>query len=619
MSRRKVKRHKSGAGRQAASRAGAALQREPETLARDQAELLTKRERYLEFFLMAALLAFGTYHSVLYFGHTVVPNSDFPAFFKTGQELLSLQVPSSFKRGPVLGLLQVALSYLVGGQHPGLTAGWLLNAILHPFNLVLLLLVARELVGKSAPWLAVIAIISPYAIYLLTEPIAETTLLFFVLLTFIFILRRSSWGYLFAAIATMVRYEGAALILAAFVLDLIYSENRRERIRALLYSVMAAVPLALWMVGTLSRWQSGTSHYLSVFTKQYAEDFADSVRSRTGIILHMKLLWQVGFRPLLMPYSTAGESSADMLWKLSKTVVAVSFLFGAIYGLAKRQWKVLALLIFFVPYFILHASYPYPIPRYHSTVFWIALLLCWFGIQNAWGLLCRRGWVGRRLALVLQGVVATVSIVWLVSLLPQLSKMSPMSPRSASLPYVGMALVGMLCAVRVCIYRYKHVLRELAVLAVVCLVVVSNQFSLVGLLRDGQRDGEFKLLANWYIAQAEPGEKLGVYMSTVVRLFAPAYAECIVSLPEAEDLPGFIKACRDEGITYVVWASREGLSNSHTTYRRLGLHKNIAHLRTPRDEGPFQFVEQVGSRRGYVNIFRLNGPVQAGQPGPARN
>jgi hypothetical protein len=138
---------------------------------RAETDDLAKRERYFEIIVITALFAFGVYQSVLYFGHTIVPNSDFPAFFKTGQELLSFQTPSSFKRVPVLGVLQVLLSYLVGSQYPGLTAGWLLNAILHPFNLVLLWLIGREIVGKSALWLAIIAILNPWVIYLLTEPI----------------------------------------------------------------------------------------------------------------------------------------------------------------------------------------------------------------------------------------------------------------------------------------------------------------------------------------------------------------------------------------------------------------------------------------------------------------
>ena len=132
----------------------------------------------------------------------------------------------------------------------------------------------------------------------------------------------------------------------------------------------------------------------------------------------------------------------------------------------------------------------------------------------------------------------------------------------------------------------------------------------VRLLGDGQQDEEFRQLANWYIDNAKAGEKLGVYMAGVVKMFAPRYADNIVRLPQADSPSEFVKACYKEDITYVVWATREGLSGQHTGYKRFGLDKNIADLRTPRDVGPYQFVAQVGSKRRHVNIFRLRGPVE---------
>ena len=203
---------------------------------------LAKRQKHFEVFVIVALLAFGAYHSILYFGHKIVPTSDFPDLFKVGRDILSFQLPSRFKQAPVLGMLQFILSHFVGGQHPPLTAGWLLNAILHPFNLILLWLVGKRIVGKSALWFAIIAILSPWVMRMLTDPLVETTLLFFILLTFHFIFKRSNWSYLFASITTMVRYEGAVLIMLAFVMDMISSQNRKARIRAFLYAFFAFVP-----------------------------------------------------------------------------------------------------------------------------------------------------------------------------------------------------------------------------------------------------------------------------------------------------------------------------------------------------------------------------------------
>jgi hypothetical protein len=561
------------------------------------------RERYFEFFLLISLLAFGIYQSVLYFGHKVVPNPDFPAFFETGRELLSLRIPSSFKRVPVLGLLQVFISYLVDGQHPGLTAGWLLNAILHPFNLVLFWLVGRQVVGKSALWLAIIAILNPQVIYLLTEPIAETTLLFFILLTFYFIFRRSSWAYVLASVTTMVRYEGAALILAAFVADMIYRKSRQERLRAFAYSALATIPLVIWMVGTFMNW--GSESYLTLFGKEYSKLYVEPAESRTGFVKHIDVLWRTGFYPLLMPYPVASEAFIEMLWKLSKTVAFAGFFFGSIYGLCKRRWEILVLLLFFVPYFCIHTQFPSPLMRYHMPIFWIALLICLFGLQSVWKLIDRNGRAPRALVVILQVVVAVISVLWLVSLISYLPKTSFISPRSVSLPYVAMALAGAIFAGRLYVYKFRNFLREFSILALVCLIIVSNQFVLVRLVGDGQQDKEFKLLADWFAANARPGEKMGVYMAGTVKIFAPKAAEYIVGLPKASTPEEFVKACYDQNITYVVWATREGLRTDHTGYRQAGLHENIKQLATPKNTGPYQFVTQVGSERGYVNIFRL--------------
>ena len=579
----------------------------PDTLSGDSLspadlEQIKKRERCFEIFLIAAFLVFGIYQSVIYFGHKIVPISDFPDIVRVGHELLSFKLPSRFMQAPVVGLLQASLSYLVGGQHPDLTAGWLLNAILHPFNLILLYLVGKQIIGRAAIWFALIAILNYWVIYMLTEPIIETSLIFFILLTFYLIFKRTNWCYVAASVATMVRYEGAALILAAFVMDLIYRRDRRERIRAFVYSALATVPLAIWLLGLFLNWNPEKGNYLSVFTKDYAKAFTEPVENRTGIFLHMRLLWEVGFRPL---FAAKEAEAARILFGFSKIIAGVTFAFGVFYALLRRQWKILALLIFFVPYFLLHARYPYPLQRFQTTIFWIALLICLLGLQGFWNLINGEGRVPKVIVIVLQAALAILSVLWLIRLIPQMLKTSVVSPVSAYLPWIAMVLGALIFAGQIYVYKPRQWMRQISIFAVFCLIIVSNQFSLVSLVGDGQRDKEFKQLADWYIANAKPGEKMGVYMYQVVGIYAQKYADDIVALPQADSPEDFIKACYKEGLTYVVWATREGLRNDSVRYRRLGLDKNIAQLRIPKTVPPYQFVAQVVGKRGYVNIFRL--------------
>jgi len=489
MSKRKVKKRRTTSGKGGPKRKQKGKDQDKhrhrpklvQTAAQMDVEQQERRERLCEIGFIAVLFAFGVYMSILYFGHTVVPISDFPDLYNVGRAILSLRLPARFMQAPVLGMLQVALSYVVGGHDPNLTAGWLLNAVLYPFNLVLLYLVARRIIGKAALWVALIAILNPWVVYLLTEPIVETTYMFFILLSLYFMFRRSRWCYVFASITTMVRYEGAALIFAAFLWDMIEARDNRQRARAFGYSVLAAVPLGLWMLGTYLTWSPDTTHYFNVWGKGYEKGFKESTASRTGIGLHLKLLWHVGFRPLLASITdvkasfrlitpTAGDVRAIQgLYTTSKVIVAAGAMFGAIYGLAKRNLKIVALLIFFVPYFILHAFYPYPLQRFHTTIFWIALVIFWFGLEGIWNLVNGSGRVPRGVVVILQAVVAATAFVWLIFLFPYLWKVSSISPRSVSVPYVAIAVVGAVFGVRVYLHRAGGVWREVSVLALACL------------------------------------------------------------------------------------------------------------------------------------------------------
>lgn len=583
------------------------------------------KEKYFEVFVIALLLAFGIYHSVLFFGQRPVPSSDFPAFVKTGHELLSFKTPSSFKRTPVLCLLVAGLSRFVGGQHPDLTAGWLLNAILHPLNAVLLWLVGRRVIGKAALWLAVVAIINPWVIRMLSDPIAEITLLFFVLLTFYFIFRRSRWSYLFASITTMVRYEGAALILAAFVIDMITRKTGRQRLMTLLYSALALLPLVIWLAATFMR-PMGETHYLRYWGLgkiTYASE------GRVVLREYIMLLWQVGFRPLFMSATAAKAmftkatlaeiQSIKTFYGISQILAAAGFAFGTIYGLCKRRWNILAMLIFLVPYIVIHAVHAFIYHKFLTTVYWSALLICFFGLQSCWKLINKNDRIPKLVIITLQGALLIIALVWLTQLFPLLPEFASISRRSVSIPYVAMGLVALIFAVRVLLYRPRHIWRNIAITSVVCLVIASNQVALAPVVRNCERNSEFALLADWYIANASPGEKLACGVPQLLEIYAPKYERDFVSLAtiKAESPQDFVRKCYKSNITYVVWDTRMGLFPKERTYKRCG-YKNITMLSRPRSIGPYEFIARLGHKRGFVNLFRLHASsTRRGQKPPA--
>ena len=62
-----------------------------------------------ELWILLVLLGFGACQSVIFFGQFPVPMHDFTRFLQTGREILFLQIPASFRRGPLTGFLLALL------------------------------------------------------------------------------------------------------------------------------------------------------------------------------------------------------------------------------------------------------------------------------------------------------------------------------------------------------------------------------------------------------------------------------------------------------------------------------------------------------------------------------
>ena len=558
------------------------------------------REKYFQILIISVLLLFGIYQSVLYIGHQVVPNSDFPAFVGVARPLLSFDLPGDFKRVPGLGLLQIGMSKFVGGQYPELTGGWLLNAILHPLNLLLLYLVGRKVLNGAAVWFAIVAILNPWTLAMLVQPIVETALIFFTLLTFFFMLRRSGWCYVFASMATMVRYEGAALIFAAFVLDVIESGTWKQRGVALLKSVAAAIPLGLWLLASYLH-KSGTGGgnggdggggYLGQFGRgTYFGEFTN-------------LLWQVTFSSL---FAATSKEATDFVFGISKVIAVIGIGAGCVFGILKRKHEVWVLLLFLVPYYLANSLKINPRDRYCIPIAWVTLLLCLYGFKCLWDLLSGKLKIPKAGITILQVVMLIVAVIWAAGLVSFLPSLATYSARSASVPFVAMVVVMVITAGYAILFRTRGLMTCAATAGVICLMVLSNQFKLAMIMGNGDRDIEFKLLADWYVAEADEGEKLVTTMPHVVRIFAPKHRDRFVATEniKGDGLVGFLQACYDKKITYVAWDSRLGLIPQNSYYKKYGLDR-IAMLGRGNSVGRFEFIKQIRHNKNqFINIYRL--------------
>lgn len=564
-----------------------------------------KNDRRFELISIFILFLYGMYQSILLYGHHVMPSPDFPSFFDVGQKLWSFQIPTNYQRGPTYGLILYPLSLIVGGQQPALTAAWLFNSILQPCNLILIYLIAKRFVGKSAFWFALICILNPWLIEVFTKPLAEVCMLFFILITFFLMFRRSKLCYLSASIATLVRYECAFLILAAFIMDMIYAGSKKERIHAFIYSVLASVPMGIWMIGTIYFYpgeDSKTVHPLQFMNIQKLIDINILKRE-------FSLLGGSTIGPLFRLSGKASMRSAQLFDNIAIIITSLSFIFGVVYGMVKKQWKMLAILIFFIFYMIIHILYDFSEPRFYVPVQWIFILFCFYGLNSFWQLINANNRIPKPFIIIGQVIVLLVFSLWISSLAYYFPILSDISQRPYFLPFAAMTASILTVAAYTYIYRGKQLWRNVVILSVICLMIISNQYAVAKVIQNGNDNIEFKLLLDWYLQNAKPGEKMVSSISSLLWILNPKNKEYFIVTGDlkADSPEDFIDNCYKEGITYIAWDSRAGFSTDALFYKLAKL-ENTAFLYNRQNIGPCEYITTVfhpTMEQRFINIFRL--------------
>ncbi|MHC4525894.1 MAG: hypothetical protein ACYSU8_10235, partial [Planctomycetota bacterium] len=523
---------------------------------------LQRRQCRQEWFIVLLLLVFGSYQSILYFGHLQVPNSDFTAFVGTARSLLDCKLPGSFKRVPMLGLLQIGVSQFCPDPHPVLTAGWVLNGILHTLSVLLFYRVGKHLLGRNAFFFAVLAGLNPWVLKMTTDPIAETTMIFMTLLTFDFLLRRSRWCYLFAMMASLTRYELAVLIAVAFFVDMVLYKRQRERIASAMCAFLASVPIVLWII----LWQvfePDSQHYTGHFI---------NTKTQAGLQF-WKLLWETTFGPLLQTPAWVGavfgeltvtsqqhaadiQNASKALNVLICFITGAGLLFAMICDLIRKNWKFWALFAFWAIYVGIHTVKHKTLDRYTIPVIWLTLLFSFYGLYAMWTLIRDKWMISKFAVSVLQLILIVISLFWIIRLFLVLPVSGPYSERSTSLVYVSlMAVLLYLCSVLWVFRRKKQVFPLAVSLVFFGLLITSNHFRIVRLLGNGNLDAEFKMTADWYYENTDVTGKLVTSLPGVVNLYLPERGKNAVHIQTipGTDLLEFARSCKKKNVMYIAW------------------------------------------------------------------
>lgn len=550
--------------------------------------------------IIVFILLLGAYLSILYYGHKVVPTSDFTAFTDVGHKILAFEKPNDFKRVPLLGILQITLSKIVGGQYPLLSGGWLLNGILYPFIGLLVYLIGRQFVGRAAVALSVMVLCNPQMLVMLVDPIAEITLIFFMLLSIYLILKRSKWCYLFAFMAMMTRYEGAGLIVIAFIYDCIEAKGLKNKFKCITLPAICGIPLLLWVFAIISESKATDAVQGGINRAHYIRNYG-----HTSVFGDFNAMVSKDVIENLLTYFADGKMIG--LGLLIQIVASLLMCIGVVYAIRKKQWSFFVLVGFFLQYYLVHCLRNSTRVRYAIPIFWMVLFFCWYGGYGCWYFV-----KGKQLPNVVKyvsgGILLFAMLIWSFFIMDKLQPYhaySPMSKWIPILPPLGLVVVTLLIKWRDTTVK----LLPMALMAsMVFLMLMSSHYMRITYVGQGARDYEFKLLADWFSDNSKKGDTLVTTLNSVVKLYAPKLKHNIYSTSsfKAKTPAKFLRKLNKGNVTYIAWDSRLGYARGNKYYKKWGL-KEIAMLQLPKTNGPYEYITQLKqSEHRYINVFKVH-------------
>ncbi|MHC4545203.1 MAG: ArnT family glycosyltransferase [Planctomycetota bacterium] len=565
-------------------------------------------KRLAEYVAIGFLVALGLIYSLHFLGHFVFPNPDFVAFLGIGRRWLHFQIPNSMKRAPLFSVITALAGNFFSTPDRNLFGTELYNAIMLPTVMVLIYLIGRKFLGKAAVWVALLACISPWMVRMSSQPLAELTLVALFAATCLCIRTHIKWAYLFAMLGSISRWDMAGLIPAVALVDLI---RNRKWSRTIILTALASIPFGLCMIITWKQLQGRPegAHYIQVLAKDRTFELAADLR------FYWRNICSFLNPQLPQPLPSGQLKSFDSLNSAVSVVtaplLAIAFLGGSIAAVIKKRWDIIVMLLAGIPYVLVHAIYPYRLPRFCIPAAWAGFIISAYGLVTFW-----RWFVGKQkpkfLIPLLQLIAAFVFILWAIETLVVLdyaqTRHCPVIERLAlisSLVTVGGFFVLQL------VRRQKPSTGWLIVPAFLLLAVVSSTATTGFWMGDGQRFANFKRLGLWFLENAKDDDRMITTMAGWMPIYTDLPSERFehianISPQDAKDFPAFIRECRKRNVTLIAWDSRLTGLIDNRYYKLWGLDR-IEILGTPKGEriGPCKLVHIIREGSPGVAIYRI--------------
>jgi hypothetical protein len=545
-----------------------------------------RRAAIADWLVPAAIILLAVALRLRRFDYFLVPDTDFWDLRAVGIALLHGQPPPLYLRPPLSSLLMAVFAPLFHGHDPVLLAAESVNLVMFAVGTFLLYRLARIFVGTAAWVVALLFAFDALGFHMTLQPRAELAAVTWVILGSYLATRGPVGGYVAAALASLTRWEGAFLIPALFLRDLVYGPHRW---RAFLYSAAASVPLFVWLMLSFRH----TGHLNPYF--EYSGGTTTAAGGAFMTVLARTCLGSIGLAPQGPGFALAallfGGLVVGGLWCLWRTsprdaLPIISF-FGLTLGLN---------LVFFSA-----------TAEHAFMIVWVCQLAVVAAVVGFTRV------AAPALPPAPEGPGSTIRAVLGAAVLLALALLLWAARRNGStMPTEPLALSLLIIGAILATTRPRSVAGAVLVGAGIILVPVAARRDLdaVNARLRGVAfvKGELRRAGEWFATHAGPKERMAVVEPWVVAAYAEprSIADLVDSRNLTAQSPDQLAAdLRHLGADYVVWNSQHGNLDPGDYYFRKYRIDLLRQLGDGRSTPDFEVLDTLRAGPTYAYVYRV--------------
>lgn len=530
------------------------------------------------------LSAFTVYLS-LHVNDFFVPDSDFFDFRAKAMMLKNFQWPDTFKRPPLYAITIALFSAVIPGPHSELIAAELIGVLCAIFSLFLVYKIAGHFLGKWGFFVAWLWALHPSTLRMAVKPKSEILVTLFILWALYFFINKDRRAYLFAFLATLVRYEGAVLLAAIGAADFF---TRGEKVKTVVYAAAACAFIVVW---TLAR--SGGGQRESYI--HYFDNFSLNIEFVKAMVFSF-----TGFLPL-------------SLYKVWSGIAILLIGLGFYRLLRSHLHDALGLLLFSLGFAGMHVIWISVNYDYMVMIIWALLITAVCGILA----------LGRKIINNVKRIrlFEKPKIIWIASSALFFVILIYLVQKKMLYSQYNVDWIILLIFMIPCAFflwnafqkrGYIHAFIPLGLAFLLGLAFYANSQANATMFTIRYSKAEFRRVGEWYEHHYTPGDKLAIAQPVVVAYYTSLDAEQdFIRLTELPDLSPeeLHKWLENHKVSYIAWLSSNRLFETDNAWYQWQMEhrgwKNIAFLSSGKSRHGFILIKRIDIGPRWAFIYRI--------------